>query len=58
MIEINWLDIVILVPIAVTTLIGLKMGLIKEVLSLVGLIVVVILAGRFYMPLSEQLTSK
>ena len=51
----NWLDIVIIVVIAITTLIGLKIGLIKTVLSLVGLIVGVILARLFYVPLSEQL---
>ena len=52
----SWLDIVIIVAIAITTLIGLKSGIIKAVLSLAGLIVGVILAGRFYVPLSEQLT--
>ena len=52
----NWLDIVILVPLVIAALIGLKIGLIKAVLSLAGVVVGVILAGRFYMPLSEQLT--
>lgn len=52
----NWLDIVIIVAIAITTLIGLKIGLIKAVLSLVGLIVGVVLARLFYIPLSEQLS--
>ena len=52
----NWLDIVIIVAIAITTFIGLKIGLIKAVLSLVGLIVGVILARLFYVPLSEQLS--
>jgi membrane protein required for colicin V production len=51
----NWLDIIIIVAIAITTFIGLKFGLIKAVLSLAGLIVGVILAGLFYVPLSEQL---
>ena len=51
----NWLDIVIIVAIAITTFIGLKIGLIKAVLSLVGLIVGVVLARLFYVPLSEQL---
>ncbi len=51
----NWLDIVIIVAIAITTLIGLKIGLIKAVLSLVGLIVGIILARLYYVPLSEQL---
>ena len=52
----NWLDIVIIIAIAITTLLGLRIGLIKAVLSLVGLIIGVILAGHFYVPLSEQLT--
>ncbi len=51
----NWLDIGIIVAIAITTLIGLKIGLIKAVLSLAGLIIGVILAGRYYVPLAEQL---
>jgi membrane protein required for colicin V production len=52
----NWLDIVIIVAIAITTLIGLKIGLIKAVLSLAGLIIGVILARLYYIPLAEQLT--
>jgi membrane protein required for colicin V production len=52
----NWLDIVILVLIIVSALIGLKIGLIKAVLSMVGLIVGVVLAGRFYLALAEHLT--
>jgi len=52
----SWLDIVILVALVFATLSGLKTGLIKAVLTLVGLVVGVILAGQFYQPLSEQLT--
>lgn len=52
----NWLDIVIIVLIAVPTFLGLKLGIIKAALSLAGVIVGVILAGNFYIPLSEQLT--
>ena len=52
----NWLDIVIIVVIGISTFVGLKRGIIKAVLTLAGLIVGVILAGRFYVPLSEQLT--
>ena len=51
----NWLDIVIVVAVAISTFLGLRMGIIKAVLSLAGVIVGVILAGRFYVPLSEQL---
>ena len=52
----NWLDIVIIVLIAVPTLIGLRTGIIKATLSLAGVIVGVILAGRFHAALAEQLT--
>ena len=52
----NWLDIVLIIVIAVPTLIGLKMGIIKAILSLAGLIVGIILAGRYYTALAEHLT--
>ena len=52
----NWLDIVIIVAVVIATFWGLRKGIIKAVLSLAGLIVGVILAGRYYVPLSEQLT--
>jgi len=52
----NWLDIVIVVAVAIPTFIGLRIGMIKAALSLAGLIVGVILAGRYYLPLSEQLS--
>ncbi len=52
----NWLDIIIIVLLAITTLIGLRIGIIKAVLSLAGVIIGVILAGRFYVALSEQFT--
>ncbi len=52
----NWLDIVIIVAIAIFTFLGLRAGIIKAVLSLAGLIVGVILAGRYYVPFSGQLS--
>jgi len=52
----NWLDIAVLVAIAISVLLGLRIGIIKAVLSLAGIIVGVILAGRYYAPLSEQLS--
>ncbi|MFC2056954.1 CvpA family protein [Chloroflexota bacterium] len=52
----NWLDIVVLVIVAIATFTGLRIGIIKAALSLVGLIVGIILAGRYYAPLAEQLT--
>ncbi len=51
----NWLDIVSMVAIAVLAMVGLWVGVIKTALSLVGIVVGVILAGRYYVPLSEQL---
>ena len=51
----NWLDIVILVMVAIATFLGLRIGIIKAVLSLAGLIVGIILAGLYYVPLAEQL---
>ncbi len=52
----SWLDIAIIVAIAISTLIGLRIGLIKIVFSLAGLIAGIILAGRYYLPLAEQLS--
>ena len=44
----HWLDIILLIALVIPTFIGLKQGLIKAVLSLVGLIIGVVLAGNFY----------
>ena len=52
----NWLDLILIVAIAIPTAIGLRIGMIKAALSLAGLIVGVIVAGRYYLPLSEQLS--
>lgn len=51
----NWLDIVILVILAISVFLGLKIGIIRALLSLVGLIVGIFLAGRYYIPFSERL---
>jgi membrane protein required for colicin V production len=52
----NWLDIVLIVVIVISAFSGLRIGLIKGVLSILGLIVGVILAGRYYIPFSEHLS--
>lgn len=52
----HWLDIVIVVVLAISSYLGLKTGIIKAVLSLAGLIVGVILAGQYYVALAEQLS--
>jgi membrane protein required for colicin V production len=52
----NWLDLVIIAVIVISAFLGVKFGLVKMAFSLAGLIVGVILAGRFYVPFAEQLT--
>jgi membrane protein required for colicin V production len=52
----NWLDIAIIVVLGISILSGLKVGIIRAVVSLVGLAVGVVLSGRFYVQLAERLT--
>jgi len=52
----SWLDIVVIVVIAVSTAVGLKTGLITAILSLAGTVGGIFLAGRYYMPFAEKLT--
>lgn len=52
----SWLDIAVVAVIGIATLIGLKIGIIKAVLTLAGVVIGVLLAGRFYVALAEQLT--
>ena len=52
----NWLDIVIIILVIVPTLIGLKNGIIKAAFTVVGIILGVILAGRFSDRLGEAMT--
>jgi membrane protein required for colicin V production len=51
----NWLDIAIIIVVAVATFGGLLVGLIAAALSLAGIIVGVILAGRYYLAFSQHL---
>ena len=44
----NWLDILLIVVLALVTFLGLRRGLISMVLPLVGIIIGVILAGQHY----------
>ncbi len=53
----NWLDIIIIVILVASIFIGGKTGLIKVLLSLLGLCVGISLAGRYYLTLAERLTS-
>ena len=52
----SWLDIIILILLVVPTLIGLKLGIIKVLFTVAGMIVGVVLAGRFSEPLGKSLT--
>jgi membrane protein required for colicin V production len=52
----NWLDIVILVVLAIAAFTGLKVGIIKVLFTVVGIIVGVVLAGRFSDDLAGVLT--
>jgi membrane protein required for colicin V production len=52
----SWLDIAIIVIIGIAAFAGLKIGIIKAVLTLAGVVIGVILAGRFYAALAGQLT--
>jgi membrane protein required for colicin V production len=51
----HWLDIVLLVAIALATVVGLGIGIIRAALALLGVIFGVVLAGRFYIPFSQVL---
>ena len=51
----NWLDIVLLVAIALATVAGLGIGIIRAALSLAGLILGLVLAGHYYIPFSQVL---
>jgi membrane protein required for colicin V production len=52
----NWLDIVIIVILIGSLIGGIQNGLIKAALSLIGLVVGIVLAGRFYLSFSHVLS--
>jgi membrane protein required for colicin V production len=52
----NWLDIVLIVVIGIAAFIGLRKGIIKMALTLAGLIVGIVVAGRYYATFSQYLT--
>ncbi|AII57447.1 colicin V production CvpA [Dehalococcoides mccartyi] len=52
----NWLDIVLLIALGAQTVSGFFTGLILNFLHLVGLIIGIILAGRFYPTVAEWLS--
>jgi membrane protein required for colicin V production len=53
----NWLDIVIIVFLAITVITGLSKGLIKTIIPLIGVILGVVLAGRFYGSVADWLST-
>jgi membrane protein required for colicin V production len=52
----NWLDIVIIIFLAITTITGLIRGLVRTIIPLVGIIVGVVLAGHFYGSVADWLS--
>jgi membrane protein required for colicin V production len=52
----NWLDVVILVVFAISAFSGLRIGLIKVLFGVVGIIVGIVLAGRFSESLGDKMT--
>ena len=52
----NWIDIVLVIAIAISALIGMKKGVIGIALTLAGLVLGVFLAGRYYILLSQYLS--
>jgi len=52
----NWVDIIILIFLAISVISGLVQGLIRTVLSIVGVIVGIFLASHFYTQLGDAMT--
>lgn len=53
----NWVDMAIIVALAIPTLFGLKQGFIKTILPLAGLVIGIYLAGHFYSSIAVWLSS-
>ena len=53
----NWLDMLIVAILAITMLMGFWRGLISTIFPLVGIILGIVLAGRFYNSLADWLFS-
>ena len=51
----NWLDIVLVIAIAVSVFIWVKKGVIEIALTLGGLALGIFLAGRYYIPFSQHM---
>ena len=54
----SWLDLVLLILLVPPVLIGWKFGLIRSLFGLTALIVSIVLAGRFYDPLANNVLGR
>jgi membrane protein required for colicin V production len=52
----NWLDIIIIIALIISVISGIVQGLIKTAASLIGLILGIFIAGRYYEPFSNVLS--
>ncbi len=52
----NWVDIVIIIYLLLSVVAGIAQGLIRSLFSIIGLIVGIVLAARFYQQLGNILT--
>ena len=53
----NWLDVVLVVFLILTALVGFSRGLLRTLVPLVGLIIGVVVAGRYYDALADVVSS-
>jgi len=53
----NWLDIALAIFLALAALLGLSQGLVKMILPVIGLLIGVIVAGRYYDALAHRVLS-
>jgi membrane protein required for colicin V production len=52
---VNWLDIILVIFLILSAFIGLKQGLVRTIIPLVGLIVGVLVAGSYYDALANRI---
>lgn len=52
----NWVDIIIIIFLAILTILGLKRGLVKSLFPLAGIVLGIFLAGTFQNALADKLT--
>ncbi len=52
----NWVDIIIIIVLAILTILGLKRGLVKSLFPLIGIVLGIFLAGIFQGAVADKLT--